>query len=71
VVTDVNGTMNVSMPDLDAAGITYDTTLTPFRRDAFFIAIGDMPAEITFVRDASGVYRWIRSVQLFVAERTP
>jgi CubicO group peptidase (beta-lactamase class C family) len=70
IVTDVNGTMTVSMPDLDGSGIPYDPTLTPFTKDNFFATVAGGPLQFTFVRDSTGLVRWIRSNDLFVCERT-
>jgi CubicO group peptidase (beta-lactamase class C family) len=69
IVTDISGALTVAMPDLDAAGVPYDTALVPTTRDNLTMTIEGFPFSCTFVKDASGSYRWMRGMQVFVAER--
>lgn len=70
VIVSVKGTtVSVSMPDLDAAKISYEPTLEPFAPDTFGITIGGYEDEITFIRDAGGAPKYIRD-RFFVANRS-
>jgi CubicO group peptidase (beta-lactamase class C family) len=70
-VTYANGTLNVAMPGLDAAGIPYDPVLVPTKRDNFALTIDGFTASLTFIRGKDGRFDWLRAIQLFVAERVP
>ncbi len=62
------GSLVVSMPAVDAAKIPYDPTLVAVSADNFTLAIQGTTLEVTFLRDASGAYAWLRT-RVFVAER--
>lgn len=62
------GKLTVSMPDLDAANVTYSPDLVPYTRDTFGMKIQDYPLEITFLRDAAGQPEYLRE-RAFVARK--
>jgi CubicO group peptidase (beta-lactamase class C family) len=53
--------LTMTLPDLDAAGITYDHALHPIAPDDFGITIQGQPDEITFIRGANGAAQYIRN----------
>ena len=58
-----------SPADLDTQNIPYDKTLTPFVRDNFRLTWdGISDDEVTFIKDGSGAYTWLRD-RSFVAKR--
>ena len=61
--------LSISMPDLDAAGVSYSRTLVPLAPDNFAITIDGYEDQITFIRDSSGRPEYIRD-RFFVAKRT-
>jgi CubicO group peptidase (beta-lactamase class C family) len=62
--------LSIAMPDMDAANIPYDKTLTPAWIDDFTFKFYGLDTEVTFLKDASGAYTWMRS-RGFVAKRGP
>jgi D-alanyl-D-alanine carboxypeptidase len=69
IVTAQNGALTVSLPDLDAAGITYSPALVPGARDNFSLSVQGGGVLLTFLRDRTGAYRWLREFDFDVAER--
>jgi hypothetical protein len=67
-LTVTDGTVTISMPDVDAAGIPYDPVLTPIRPDNFVLRVQGNPLLLTFLRDAAGAPEYLRS-RAFVAAR--
>jgi hypothetical protein len=61
--------LTISMPDVDAAGVTYDRTLAPTTRDNFDFTFDGADTEVTFIKDGSGGYAWLRT-RGFVAKRS-
>jgi CubicO group peptidase (beta-lactamase class C family) len=62
------GEVRISMPDVDAAGISYDPVLAPIRPDNFVLTVQGNALPATFVRDENGVPRYFRT-RPFVATR--
>lgn len=69
VVTVSGSTLSVSMPDVDKAAIPYTPLLTPVGDDSFVLAIQGTQVEITFLKDATNAYTWLRT-RPFVAKRS-
>ncbi|HEX8794447.1 MAG TPA: serine hydrolase domain-containing protein [Polyangiaceae bacterium] len=61
--------LTISMPDVDAAGVTYDHALAPTTRDGFDFTFDGADTEVTFMKDSSGTYVWMRT-RGFVAKRS-
>jgi CubicO group peptidase (beta-lactamase class C family) len=62
IVTVTGDAPQISLPGFDAAGIEYDPVLTPISADNFLVTTAAYgPQPVTFVRDASGAYTWIRT----------
>jgi CubicO group peptidase (beta-lactamase class C family) len=62
------GKLTISMPDVDAAGVTYSPMLQPLARDVFGLKVDNYELSITFLRDAAGNPEYIRE-RAFVAKR--
>jgi len=67
-VSVVNGGLEVSMPDLDAAGVLYEPQLTGYSPDNYVFWIDGVNVVITFVRDDSGTVQYWRC-RHFVGEK--
>lgn len=70
IVTDLDGVLQLDMPDLEALGIS----VSPAMRfegltDVYTYRMEGQRYDITFVKDDDGVYRWARN-RLFVGSRT-
>ena len=68
VVTTDGSALQVSMPDLDALDIPYDTELVPYVQDNFLFNCNGAQLLITFIRDDSGEVTHWRN-RYFVGER--
>ena len=68
-VTASGTTLTLSMPAVEAAGVPYDKTLTPASADNFVLSIQGTTTLLTFVKDGTGAYRYLRT-RPFVAVRT-
>ena len=60
--------LGVSMPDLDALGITYDPVLIPYTTDNYLFNVTGSSLLITFMRDDAGTVSHFRN-RYFVGER--
>jgi CubicO group peptidase (beta-lactamase class C family) len=60
--------LTIKLPDVDAAGIAYTPALQAVAIDTFALTIQGTQVSLTFLRDASGGYGWMRARQ-FVAQR--
>jgi len=61
-VSVADGVVQVAIPGFDAAGIPYDPVVKPWTADNFVITTAPYGAAlVTFVRDQTGVYRWLRT----------
>ncbi len=69
VVTAANGALTVDLPDLAALGYTFSPTLVPTTRDNFTLTVAGFPLVVTFVRDATGKFEWLRGFDFNVAQR--
>ena len=67
VVTATTTAVTLSMPDLDAAKISYTAALEPLSKDNFLFTIEGYQDELTFIRDAAGKPAFIRN-RAFVAK---
>jgi CubicO group peptidase (beta-lactamase class C family) len=68
IITNTNGALTISMPDVDAANITYDPKLVALAPDNFRLTIDGQPTRISFLRDSAGNGEYIRH-RAFVAKR--
>ena len=68
IAASANG-LTISMPDMDAQGVAYDKTLTPTVLDNFVFKFDGADTAITFIKDGSGAYVWLRT-RGFVAKRS-
>jgi CubicO group peptidase (beta-lactamase class C family) len=68
-VTATASGLTVSMPDLDAAHITYTPALVPYGPDDFGFTVDGIPTELTFLRGTNGKPEYVRT-RVFVARRT-
>ena len=65
------GVVSVDAPALDALGLTYEKVLVPTTKDNFaWVFPGTGPLWVTFLREAGGTYRWLRT-PVAVAARVP
>ncbi len=68
IITNTNGALTISMPDVDAAQIAYDPKLVALAPDNFKLTIDGHPTRISFLRDGAGTGEYIRH-RAFVAKR--
>jgi hypothetical protein len=68
-VTDVGGTMTISMPALDQAGVPYEPALVPLDRASFGLTIDGSELLATFIRGSDGAFDWFRVDHVAVAAR--
>lgn len=61
IVTAEGGTLAVSMPDLDAAGVPYGRHLSVYGPDNFLAEIDGSQWLLTFIRDEAGRPEYVRS----------
>lgn len=70
-VSVTGGVVSVDAPGLDALGLTYEKSLVPTTKDNFALVFPGMGSlGVTFLREAGGTYRWLRS-RAAVAARVP
>jgi CubicO group peptidase (beta-lactamase class C family) len=67
-ITATGSGLAIAMPDMDAANVPYDKTLTPAYVDDFAFKFNGADTEVTFLKDASGAFTWMRT-RGFVAKR--
>jgi CubicO group peptidase (beta-lactamase class C family) len=67
IVTDENGVLKISMPELDTYGISYGATPMPYAPDGFILEIDGVSTPLTFIRDDQGAVEYART-RFFVGE---
>ncbi|MCB9649988.1 MAG: beta-lactamase family protein [Deltaproteobacteria bacterium] len=68
-ITQQDGDLVISMPDVDAAGLTYQPVLTPIARHNFVLSVEGLALQVTFLGDEGQPATWLRT-RPFVATRT-
>jgi CubicO group peptidase (beta-lactamase class C family) len=69
IITKQGNQLRASMPDLDAAQVTYSPMLVATSKDNFTMTIDGYEDEFTFLRNAQGQVEYMRS-RWYVAQRT-
>lgn len=69
IVSQIDGRLEVILPDLDNANVPYRRELEPYTRDNFVLYVNDYPLVLTFVLDQRGRAAFVRN-RLFVGTRT-
>jgi len=61
IVTDAAGTLTIDLPQLDAAGVSYEAALEPNSNKNFVLTTSGSlgVARLIFVPDSTGRYAWI------------
>lgn len=68
IVTQAGSGLEISLPDVDAAGVAYQHQLDAIEGNNFVMNIQGTDVQLTFVPDPDGIKRWART-RFFVAAR--
>jgi CubicO group peptidase (beta-lactamase class C family) len=69
-VTAQDGNVFISVPSLDAQGVSYTSELAPLHLDSFAMTVQGAVRPLTFIADSSGAYTYLRS-RPYLAVRSP